>query len=328
MTRYVLAAAVAASLTLSLSIGPAWAQPTAEDKAAAEALFEEGLALVEKGEIAPACERFGESQRRDPQLGTLLYLATCHEQQGKTATAWVEFKDALGQAEQAGKADRIDQAKQGVARVEAVLARVRLKLAAPAAGQKVTVNGREVRTFDTALPYDPGELVIEAEAPGRVKSTTKVTLAPGPGTTDVEIAELAVEKTKEPEVPQPKPEPEHDHTLAYIVGGTGLGVVALGFAFGGIAMAEQSSADESCEGSFCSQDGLDGHDRANAWAWASNVTIAVGAAAVATGVILFFVAPEAEPEPAPEGEAMKKTAWIPLTTVSDREVTVGVAGVW
>lgn len=325
--RTILAAALAASLSMSVGIGSAIAEPTAEDKAAAEALFDEGLALVEKGDLAPACERFAESQRRDPQLGTLLYLATCHEQQGKTATAWVEFKDALGQAEQAGNAARIDQAKQGISRVEAVLARVRLKIAAPAPGQKVTVNGREVRSFDTALPYDPGELVIEAEAPDRVKSQTKVTLAPGPGTTDVEIAELALPE-KQPEAPPvEKPEPERDRTLAYIVGGSGLGVVALGLAFGGVAMAAQSSADDECDGRFCTQEGLDGHDRANAWAWASNISIGVGAAAVGAGVLLFFIGPEVEaPQSARSTGPGKGTVLV--TNVSDREVTLGLAGVW
>ncbi len=327
MMRTVVPAALGAILTMSLGIHSASADPTADDKAAAEALFEEGLALVEKGEIAAACERFAESQRRDPQLGTLLYLATCHEQQGKTATAWVEFKDALGQAEQARNAARIDQAKQGVTRVEAVLARVRLKVAAPAPAQKITINGREIRTFDTALPYDPGELVIEAEAPDRVKSQTKVMLAPGPGTTEVEIAELAIAELaigKKPDGPAEKPEPERDRTLAYIVGGAGLGVVALGLAFGGVAMSEQSSADDECDGRFCTQEGLDGHDRADAWAWASNVSIGVGVAAVGTGVLLFFLAPEVEASPS----AASAQVPILITNVSDREMTMGLAGVW
>jgi len=119
-----------------------------------------------------------------------------------------------------------------------------------------------------------------------------VALAAGAGTIDVAVPKLA------PDAAADKPkevEPERDRTLAYIVGGTGLGVVALGFAFGGVAMAEQGSADESCDGRFCNQEGLDGHDRANAWAWASNITIGVGAAAVATGVVLFFVGPELSP---------------------------------
>ena len=99
--------------------------------------------MVEKGEIAPACARFAESQRRDPQLGTLLYLATCHEQEGKTATAWVEFKEALAQAEQANKPDRVEQAKQGVARVEPNLARIRLVVREPAGGQTVKLPVRQ-----------------------------------------------------------------------------------------------------------------------------------------------------------------------------------------
>lgn len=311
-------------VAVSLLVGLAAAEPTAEDKAAAEALFEEALALVQKGEIAPACERFAESQRRDPQLGTLLYLATCHEQQGKTATAWVEFKDALSQAEQASKADRVKQAQEGVARVEAVLARIRLQVTAPAAGQVVTVNGREVRTFDAALPYDPGTITVEAKAPGKKPFSTTVTLAAGPGTTDVEIPALTQAAVVPPDQPR-REDPPRDHTLAYIVGGTGLGVVALGFVFGGVAMAEQSSADEACDGRFCTQEGLDGHDRADAWAWASNITIGVGAAAVATGVVLFFVGPELSPaEPRRPADA-----WMmPVVGFGPEGGVVGAGGVF
>lgn len=326
--------AIAALASLAVLSSPfvASAQPTAEDKAAAEALFDEALALVEKGEIAPACERFAESQRRDPQLGTLLYLATCHEQQGKTATAWVEFKDALSQAEQASKADRVKQAKEGVARVEAMLSRIRLRVAAPAEGEVVTVNGREVRTFDVALPYDPGEITVEAKAPGRAPFTTTITLATGAGTTDVEVPALAEEKGTP--IP-PVEEPGRDRTLAYIVGGAGLGVMALGFAFGGIALAEKSSADDACEGRFCSQEGLDGHDQANAWAWASNVTIGVGAAAVATGVVLFFVGPELSPaepgepsadKPAAGAKAHRNAAVLPWAGFDDKGGIIGVGG--
>ena len=50
--------------------------------------------------------------------------------------------------------------------------------------------------------------------------------------------------------------------------------------FGGLALAEKSAADDLCDGSRCSQEGLDGHDTANALAWASNITTGVGLAAV------------------------------------------------
>src|SRR5580704_7378268 len=70
-------------------------------KAIAEALFDDGKALLEQGQTAEACAKFTSSQQLDPQIGTLLFLATCHETDGKTATAWAEFHEGLAQLERA-----------------------------------------------------------------------------------------------------------------------------------------------------------------------------------------------------------------------------------
>lgn len=271
---------------------PALAEPTPEARAAAEALFLEGKALVEKSDLPPACERFAQSQKLDPQIGTLLYLATCHEQTGKTATAWIEFKDAQALAEASNKPDRIQQAKEGVDRVGATLSRATIKLTDPAPGQIVKVNGREQAVLDAPLPFDPGTLEISSEAPGRKPAKLSVELPKGSASIEVVVPALAMEAATPPKV-EPR---EVDHTLAFIVGGAGLGLGAIGFALGGAAWGTSSSADDHCQGNACTQEGLDGHDTANALAWGSNVTLIAGTAALATGVILFFVyEPEAEP---------------------------------
>jgi TolA-binding protein len=40
-----------------LSCLVAWAEPTPEDRAAAEALFREGRSLLEQGKVADACRK-------------------------------------------------------------------------------------------------------------------------------------------------------------------------------------------------------------------------------------------------------------------------------
>lgn len=289
-------------------VAPVRAEPTAETRAAAEALFLEGKALVEKNDLAPACERFAQSQQLDPQIGTLLYLATCHEQTGKTATAWIEFNDALGLAEASNKPDRIQQAKEGVDRVGAMLSRATLKVTAPAPGQTVKVNGREQAVFDAPLPFDPGTLVVSAEAPGRKPVTLSVELPKGPAAIEIVVPALAPEQVVAPK----KQEPVEvvDHTLAFVVGGVGLGLGAVGFALGGAAWATADSADEHCQGRACTQEGLDGHDTANALAWSSNITLVAGGAALATGVILYFAY---SPTETPRATA---SPWIDIQTRS------------
>lgn len=286
--------------------GPVLAEPTPESRAAAEALFLEGKALVEKNDLPPACERFAQSHKLDPQVGTLLYLATCHEQIGKTATAWIEFKDAQALAEASNKADRIQQAKEGVDRVGAMLSRATIKLGDRAPGQVVKVNGREQAVLDAPLPFDPGTLEVTSEAPGRKAAKLSVDLPKGPASIEIVVPALDAEVVAVKKV-EPR---EVDHTLAFIVGGAGLGLGAVGFALGGAAWATRDSADEHCQGSACTQEGLDGHDTADALAWGSNVMLVAGTAALATGVILYFVyTPEAPP-------AAAFAPWVDPTTGS------------
>jgi len=64
--------------------------------AAAEALFQEGRALLMAGKAEQACPKLEDSQRLDPATGTLMALALCHEQEGKLASAWAAFADVEG----------------------------------------------------------------------------------------------------------------------------------------------------------------------------------------------------------------------------------------
>ena len=67
---------------------------SAQDKAAAEALFDEGKRLFLDKKFAEACPRFEASERIDPGIGTLLFLADCYENVGRVASAWATFREA------------------------------------------------------------------------------------------------------------------------------------------------------------------------------------------------------------------------------------------
>src|SRR5262245_66532784 len=99
-----LRASVAAIVVVTAGT-PAWAQ-SAADKAAAEALFDQGRAAMQEGDFAKACGLLERSQHIDPGVGTLLYLAECYEKSGKTASAWATFREAADAAEAQRKADR------------------------------------------------------------------------------------------------------------------------------------------------------------------------------------------------------------------------------
>ena len=91
------------------AVGRAQAEPTADDKALATVLFQEGRALMSAGRIADACLKLEESERLDPSGGTLLNVALCHEQEGRLARSWSEFNDAAVVARRDGRRESRDR---------------------------------------------------------------------------------------------------------------------------------------------------------------------------------------------------------------------------
>src|SRR3954462_4312170 len=84
----------------------AQAQPDAQQKAAAEALFDEGRQLFAQGQIEQACRKFEQSQDVAPGVGILLYLGDCYERVGRLASAWATFRSAASKASASGQAER------------------------------------------------------------------------------------------------------------------------------------------------------------------------------------------------------------------------------
>jgi hypothetical protein len=62
------------------------------NRAAAEALFNQGRDLMTAGKFTEACPKFEASQQLDPGLGTMLNLAECYEKTGRSSgggqSAW------------------------------------------------------------------------------------------------------------------------------------------------------------------------------------------------------------------------------------------------
>ena len=81
-------AAVVATLALVLVAPDAEAQE-ATTTGTATALFDEAVALMDRGKLAEACPKFARSNELSPNGGTLFALAECYERSGKVASAWV-----------------------------------------------------------------------------------------------------------------------------------------------------------------------------------------------------------------------------------------------
>jgi hypothetical protein len=160
---------VAAAITVAW-VAPAAAQ-AAGDAAMAESLFREGKRLSSEHKYAEACPKFEESYKLDHGLGTLLNLASCHESDGKPASAWAEFSEAMSQAKRQGDNDRAQLADEHMKALEPKLAHVSIGVApgANVPGLVIKFDSRELSAAALGLqiPVDPGKHLLEAAAPGK-----------------------------------------------------------------------------------------------------------------------------------------------------------------
>lgn len=195
------------AMTIAPVIAPtsARAEPTREDRAAATALFDEARKLVGEKKYAEACPKFEAAMRLDPGAGTLFNLSDCFEQIGRTASAWLGFRDVAAMAKADNRPDREKVARDRVAALEAKLSKVRLVVppeVASAAGLTITRDGSTlpVALVGSPVPFDPGVHVIRVVAEGKEPWETKVTVPAQGGVTDVQVPALSPKKDPGPTV--------------------------------------------------------------------------------------------------------------------------------
>lgn len=295
-----------APLLSAVALVVATPRHAAADPAAAEALFQEGRRLLQRGEIDEACEQLGESQRLDPSSGTLINLADCHERQGKTATAWAEFLAASRLAVVQKNNSRAEEAGRRATVLESQLSYLTLRVAAPPPGLKVQRDGQPVQgvQLGARLPVDPGEHSIVAEAPGYARYEALVTVQAGGDDVRVWIPPLWVgtgglsESVPSPvkargRAAEPAPSsPSERRTLGYVAGGLGALSLGVGAFFGFKAIASNNDAERACPThSTCPPAALEERSRADTQAWASNITIGAGLVGLAVGGYLIFFDP-------------------------------------
>ena len=293
---------------------PAYAEPTSEDRAAAQSLFDEARNLVKAGRASEACPKLEESQRLDPGIGTQLNLADCYEKAGRTASAWALFLDAGEAARKTGDAKRESLATGNAKRLEPSLARVKIVVTGEIEGIVVKRDGRPLSrgALASALPTDPGKRVFEATAPGRRPVRVEIEVMPG-RQTDVVIP--ALEKTSEAVVPPPAstspaavpsggaataPAPasrEDKGPSGTQIGGLAAASVGVAALIGGtfLGLAAKSKNDDAktsgCrpDGTSCTADALAQHDSAKSEASLATVAFIAGGVLVVGGAALFVL---------------------------------------
>jgi hypothetical protein len=279
-------------------------QLSTADQLAAEGLFQEAKALVSVGKMAEACPKFAESQRLDPQLGTLLYLATCHSQQGKTATAWAEYLDAVDQANRAHDTAREKIARERADKLYPQVPRVTLDIDQTNSQVEIAIDGQASRVgAGVPIPLDPGKHTIAVSAQGRKSWSQSIDVAAASQQTIKVPALELVPVIATPEPPKDKPQsvpesppPQKSSTLKWVGwGAVGVGVVALGVGtvFGIKSLSDKGKSDDQCNPQGCSQSGLDSYSDARNAAHVADVALIVGVVAVGAGVVILLTQPSA-----------------------------------
>lgn len=300
----------------------AHAEPTSSDKAMATQLYDDADKQMSKGDFASACPKYGESQRLDPQLGTLLHLADCYERAGMTASAWASFKEAIEVASRKNAAGqnepREKTARARAAALETKLSRLAVTVASPdTLGLEVQQDGQGIgrALWGSAFPVDPGTHVIAAKAPGRKGWTKTVQVATNGAKVDIAVPALDPETapsasaapasaaTSGPIDSSPKPAADDGATsggsqraIGFAVGGVGV----VGLVVGTVFVLKRSSAlserEGLCPNDVCADQAEANHlsdltDRARSSATMSAVGFIAGGVALVTGGVLVLTAP-------------------------------------
>jgi hypothetical protein len=270
---------------------------------AATVLFDEAVALMEKGKFALACPKLARSNELSPNGGTLFALAECYEKNGQVASAWVTYKEAAIRASAAQRADAEKKATEAAERLAPKVSRLSVQVPPESVlqGLAIALDGRPVARAEwgIATPIDPGTHKVTASAPGRLPITREIAFDAVAGQKVVTIPVL------EAEPPSAVPEQEGasrgrtQRILGLVVGGVGLGGIAVGTIFGLSASSKNDDAASHCrDGNLCDAEGIrldkEGRDAATI----STIAFIAGGTLAATGIVLFLTAPSGAEKPA------------------------------
>lgn len=292
------------------------------DPRTADALFDQGKALLDQDRVNEACERLKDSYHLDPALGTLGLLAWCHERQGKTATAWREYLEVAKLASKAKAFERETVARRHALTLQKDISTMRIDVESAVSGLEVLVDERSLPrgSWGKAMARDPGEVTITARAPKRVAWTRTVTVGTRGDAVVVRIPELDRTQMPGPAAVKHQPPPlrpqEKSSSRAWAPPVVAFGVGAAGLLVGGVyglrAISKNDASSGHCDASnACDPEGGLLRDEARNSATLSTIGFGVGLAGVAAGTYLWLRGAGQARE---EASTRRKTGIAPLTT--------------
>lgn len=264
------------------------------DPAAAEALFDEGRALLKAGRNREACAKFEASQTLDPAVGTLFNTATCALDDGRLATAWLRYRQAAALAHERAD-DREPTAVERARALEPRVPKLVVRVASAPPGLRLAKDGVELASgaLATPIPADPGDVRIEATAPGFEPWSTVVRATEGHLTT-VDVPALGRSDARH--FANEAPLRTWQRPASYAALGAGALALGAGAFFGVRASNRWSDVDRTCPGGDCPDEATrtalePAHDAASRDASLATACIVGGIVVAVAGVVLFVTSP-------------------------------------
>ncbi|MBW2525459.1 MAG: hypothetical protein JRI23_14835 [Deltaproteobacteria bacterium] len=287
---------------------PSQAQ-TAAEKAQAQALFDEARSLMKEGNVEQACDKFADSHKLDPAIGTQLNLAVCYEKLGRTASAWALFVEIRSTARRAGQTKRADLADRHAKALEPKLCRMLVEVAERVPGLTIVRGSEPIAeaAWGSPVPVDPGEHLIRAEAPGKKPWETRVTVGAEGDQVTVNVPPLeaappsagsTTESGSAASSPAGPDAPESDGStqriLGWTAGGVGVAAAGVGVVLRVLALGKDSESNDYCrpdDPMVCTAEGGELRDEAQSLELGSTIAWVGGGALVVTGIVLLLTAP-------------------------------------
>jgi len=238
----------------------------------------------------------------------------CYEKEGRTASAWAKYSEALALARRDGRSDREQKSRDAMNALEPQLTYLTVSLEPEAqalAEMKFVLDGTPIPLLvDAKVPVDPGEHEITVRAKdcepwthqvsATDKGSTVIVTVPGlkplpkePATPVLTAAPNPAHTEPVPVINQPpelEPKSNASRTVAYVLGGAGIAALGVGGYFAWHAKSLDKKADDRCPSNNCSdQQAVNWSQDATSNAKVATWVVGAGAAALATaGAILIF----------------------------------------
>jgi hypothetical protein len=299
-------------------------EASAAETGAARSLAVDGLKLAQSGNCTEAVPKLERAEKLYHSTVVAIRLGECYVDVGRlvegTEILRKSLREPLPPDPPAALAKALERAQHTLDTAKPHIGGLTIKVTA-VPDMSLRVDGKSVSAtlIDTEVPMDPGEHVVEATAPGYIKSTSRVSLsdaekksvtitlardpnAPVPVKT-APAAEPSVESGARPaqlsapasSAPQETPTPSAPSAAPNRIGAyvaLGFGVVGLGIGgvFGVIAMNEHSDLKATCPDNACQPESRTALDTAKRNGNISTIAFGAGAAGVVLGTVLYFAA--------------------------------------